>query len=55
VPDQTWTPDHAQRMRAVVQDELDADTRVDIEQKAFLERSPGGKLKIVMLEMDGPQ
>jgi phenylacetate-CoA ligase len=52
VPDQTWTPDHAQRMRAVVHDELDAATRVDIEQKAFLERSPGGKLKIVTLDME---
>ena len=39
-------------MRAVVHEELDAATRVDIEQKAFLERSPGGKLKIVTLEME---
>jgi len=52
VPDQTWTPDHAQRMRAVVHDELDEATRVDIEEKTFLERSPGGKLKIVSLDME---
>jgi phenylacetate-CoA ligase len=52
VPDHTWTPDHAQRMRDVVQQELDAGIQVDIEQNDFLERSPGGKLEIVVLERE---
>jgi phenylacetate-CoA ligase len=52
VPDHTWTADHARRMQEVVQQELDSGIPVDIEQKESLERSPGGKLKIVVLERE---
>lgn len=52
VPDQTWTAGHVERMRAIVQEELDSGIQVSVEQKAFLERTPGGKLKIVVLDRD---
>lgn len=53
VPDRTWHPDQAARMRLVVQEELESPIRVDVEEKAFLERPPGGKLRVAILEMEG--
>jgi len=52
VPDATWTPAHAERIRAAVRDEVEAPIRVDVEEKAVLERPPGGKLKIGIVELD---
>jgi phenylacetate-CoA ligase len=52
VPDRTWTPDHAARMREAVWDEFGAPIRVDVEAKERLELPPGGKLKIAVIEME---
>jgi phenylacetate-CoA ligase len=52
VPDRTWTPDHAARMRKAVWDEFGAPIRVDVEEKERLELPPGGKLKIAVIELD---
>jgi phenylacetate-CoA ligase len=52
VPDRTWQPDHAARMRQVVHAECEAPIRVDVEEKTYLERPAGGKLKIALIEMD---
>jgi phenylacetate-CoA ligase len=52
VPDLTWTPDHVQRMQQAVIDEFETPIRVDVEQKSFLERPRGGKLKIVVNEIE---
>ncbi|HEV3386436.1 MAG TPA: AMP-binding protein [Gemmata sp.] len=52
VPDRTWQPDLADRMRQVIQAELEAPVRVDIELKENLERPPGGKLKLAIIELE---
>lgn len=52
VPDGTWSPDHAERLRQAVYEEFEAAIQVTIEQKEFLERPPGGKLKLAIVEMD---
>lgn len=52
VPDKTWSPDHADRLRRLVQTEFESAIHVDVEEKPFLERPPGGKLKIVTVEMN---
>jgi phenylacetate-CoA ligase len=52
VPDRTWNPDHAARMRLAVQEEFEAPIRVDVEEKEFMERPPGGKLKIAIVELE---
>jgi phenylacetate-CoA ligase len=52
IPDRTWTPDHAEQMRRVVRQEMESEPRVDVEEKATLERPAGGKLKIAIIEMD---
>jgi phenylacetate-CoA ligase len=54
VPDQTWQPDHAERLRQAVWQEMEAPIRVDVEEKEFLERSPGGKVSLVVQEMPEP-
>ena len=51
VPDSTWTPDFAERARNVVRDEFESPIRVDVEELPYLERSAGGKLKVVVIEM----
>jgi phenylacetate-CoA ligase len=55
VPDKSWTPQHAERMRECVQFEFGSPIRVDVEEHKFLERPAGGKLKIVVVELDKPQ
>jgi phenylacetate-CoA ligase len=52
VPDRTWQPDFAQRMRQVIQAEFEAPIRVEIELKESLERPPGGKLKLALIELE---
>jgi phenylacetate-CoA ligase len=52
VPDSTWTDGHAERMRQTVQQEFEAPIRVEVEAKERLERPPGGKLKIAIIEME---
>lgn len=52
VPDQTWTADHAERMRAVVRRELESAVHVEVAEQPFLERPPGGKLKMVIVELE---
>jgi phenylacetate-coenzyme A ligase PaaK-like adenylate-forming protein len=52
VPDRNWTPDHAERLRRTVRQEFGAPIRVDVETKDCLERSPGGKLKRFVIEME---
>ena len=39
-------------MRQVVHEEFESPIQVDVEQKEFLERPAGGKLKVVVVEMD---
>ncbi len=52
VPDRTWQPELAERMRQAVRDEFESPIRVDVELSEFLERPAGGKLKIVVIEME---
>ncbi len=52
VPDQTWTPSHAEQMRSVIRCEFGSPIRVDVEEKPFLERPAGGKLKMVVVELE---
>jgi len=51
-PDATWTTDHADRIRGIVVEEFETPILVDVEEQRFLERSPGGKLRVVVIEMD---
>jgi phenylacetate-CoA ligase len=51
VPDRTWQPAFADRMREVVRTECEAPVQVDIEEREVIERSPGGKLRIVVIDM----
>ena len=37
-------------MRRVVRDEFEWPIRVDVEERAYLERPPGGKLKMIVVE-----
>ncbi|MBL8792555.1 MAG: phenylacetate--CoA ligase family protein [Planctomycetia bacterium] len=53
VPDRTWQPDLAERMRQVVHAEFEAPIRVDVEERTCLERPAGGKLRVVVVEIDG--
>jgi phenylacetate-CoA ligase len=50
VPDQSWTPEHPQRIIERVQLELEAPIHVDVEVNEYLERPRGGKLKLVIVE-----
>jgi phenylacetate-CoA ligase len=52
VPDRTWRTETASRMRQVVQMELGAAVGVDVEEKPFLERPAGGKLRVVVNELE---
>jgi len=53
VPDRTWQADNVQRMQRVVHEEFECAIRVDVEEKQCLERPAGGKLKIVINELEG--
>lgn len=52
VPDRSWSDGHAERMRTMVQTEMETPVRVDVEVKSKLERPAGGKLRIAIIEMD---
>ena len=52
VPSQDWDPKNAERMQHVVQEELGASVRVEVEQQEWLERPGGGKLRIVVNELE---
>ena len=52
VPDQTWDENHAAGMRQVVRNEFESAIRVDVEEMSVIPRPAGGKLKIVVNEME---
>jgi len=52
VPSRAWNPASAGRMRHVVQDELGLSVRVEVEENKWLERPGGGKLRIVINEIE---
>ncbi len=52
VPDRTWQPDHVENIRRTIHQEFETPIRVDVELKDCLERPAGGKLKIVLIEME---
>jgi len=52
VPSRAWQPEHAMRIRQAVQDEVGMPLRIDVEERSFLERPPGGKLNLAVIEMD---
>jgi phenylacetate-CoA ligase len=52
VPDAAWTTERADLIRGVVLGEFESPIRVDVEERPFLERAPGGKLRVVVVEMD---
>jgi phenylacetate-CoA ligase len=52
VPSQAWNPHNPDRVRAVVQDELGPSVRVEVEEREWLERPGGGKLRIVINELE---
>jgi hypothetical protein len=52
VPSLAWGPDHAERIRRVVQADLGSGMRVDVEKREWLERPGGGKLKIVVNQVE---
>jgi phenylacetate-CoA ligase len=51
IPDRTWSPDHAARLRKAIQAEMEAPVQVDIEEKAYIERPRGGKLNLIVVEI----
>jgi phenylacetate-CoA ligase len=52
VPSREWHPQNVQRLQRVVWDELGPSVRVEVEEKEWLERPGGGKLKIVSNELE---
>ena len=52
VPDKTWTPDHAEQIRSVFHREFESPVRVEVETHNYLERPAGGKLKLVVVELE---
>ena len=52
VPSQAWNPLNAERMQRVVREELGPSVRVEVEQCKWLERPGGGKLRIVINEIE---
>jgi phenylacetate-CoA ligase len=52
VPDKTWTPNHADQMRSAIHREFALPVQVDVETHEFLERPAGGKLKMVVVELE---
>jgi phenylacetate-CoA ligase len=54
VPSLAWSAEHGKRMQWAVQDALGAGMRVDVEQREWLERPGGGKLRIVVNQLEDP-
>jgi phenylacetate-CoA ligase len=54
VRDQTWTEEHAVRMRSIIHQEFGEPIRVDVETPDRLELPPGGKLKRIVIEVQEP-
>jgi phenylacetate-CoA ligase len=52
VPALAWRPDHVERIRRVVQADLGSGMRVDVEKREWLERPGGGKLRIVVNQLE---
>jgi phenylacetate-CoA ligase len=52
VPSREWHAESAQRMQNVVRQELGPAMRVEVEEREWLERPGGGKLKIVVNELE---
>jgi phenylacetate-CoA ligase len=54
VPDRTWTPEHTERIRQLVQEHMESPIRVDVVLQERLELPASGKLQIAVIEMDEP-
>ena len=52
VPSREWHPRNVQEMQRVVREELGPSVRVEVEEREWLERPGGGKLKIVINELE---
>jgi phenylacetate-CoA ligase len=52
VPSREWQQDNAQRLRLLVQQEMGPSVKVDVEDRQWLERPGGGKLKAVINELE---
>lgn len=52
VPDNSWTPSHVEQMQSVIHREFESPVRVEVETHDFLERPAGGKLKMVVVELE---
>lgn len=52
VPDSTWGPERADRLRQAVHGEFESAIHVTIEPQEFLERPAGGKLKLAVIEIE---
>jgi phenylacetate-CoA ligase len=52
VPDRSWRDDTAERMRQAVRDELGQEVRVDVETRERIERPSGGKLRVVVSDLE---
>lgn len=55
VPSRDWHPEKVQQMQRVVREELGPSVRVEVEQREWLDRPNGGKLKIVINEVEKKQ
>ncbi len=53
VPDGAWGADHPERLRQVVRAETAPSTRVEVEVRERIEPSPGGKVRIALVETEG--
>jgi phenylacetate-CoA ligase len=53
VPDRSWRPGSAERLRQVVRREYGSPIRVDVEEVNALPRTAGGKVKLFINELDG--
>jgi len=52
VPSREWDQGNVGRIRQAVQDDMGASMRVEVEQREWLERPTGGKLRIVVNELE---
>jgi phenylacetate-CoA ligase len=52
VPNRDWTIEHPQRIREVLHREFESDIDVQIEQCQMIDRPKGGKLRLVVIEVE---
>ncbi len=51
VPDRSWTPEHAERMKQVIHHEFEFPIPVEIEELPYIKRLRGGKLKLIDIDL----